>query len=45
MRTDRLLEPLAGAQHRAQRRILNPAFGSTQIHKLSSIFTTKANEV
>jgi cytochrome P450 len=34
-----------GAEHRRQRRLLNPAFGPTQIRNLSGIFIGKANEV
>jgi cytochrome P450 len=34
-----------GAQHRAQRRVMNPAFGPAQVRELSGIFLDKANEV
>jgi cytochrome P450 len=34
-----------GAQHRAQRRVMNPAFGPVQVRELSGIFLDKANEV
>jgi cytochrome P450 len=34
-----------GAPHRAQRRVLNPAFGPVQVRELSGIFLDKANEV
>jgi cytochrome P450 len=35
----------AGAAHRAQRRVINPAFGPTQIRELTGIFLDKANKV
>jgi cytochrome P450 len=31
--------------HRAQRRVMNPAFGRTQVRRLSGIFLVKINEV
>jgi cytochrome P450 len=34
-----------GSAHRAQRRILNPAFGPAQLRALTGIFLDKANEV
>jgi cytochrome P450 len=34
-----------GALHRAQRRVLNPAFGPAQVRELSGIFLDKSNEV
>jgi cytochrome P450 len=34
-----------GAPHRAQRRVLNPAFGPAQVRELSGIFLDKSNEV
>jgi cytochrome P450 len=34
-----------GAPHRAQRRVMNPAFGPVQVRELSSVFLDKANEV
>jgi hypothetical protein len=34
-----------GAAHRMQRKIMNPAFGPTQLRELTGIFLDKANEV
>jgi cytochrome P450 len=34
-----------GAAHRAQRRVLNPAFGPAQLRALTGVFLDKANEV
>jgi cytochrome P450 len=34
-----------GAQHRMQRRVLNPAFGPGQVRDLSGVFLDKSNEV
>jgi cytochrome P450 len=34
-----------GHQHRAQRKMMNPAFGPGQIRELTGIFVDKANEV
>jgi cytochrome P450 len=34
-----------GAAHRAQRKVINPAFGPGQVRDLSGIFLDKANEV
>jgi cytochrome P450 len=34
-----------GDKHRAQRRLLNPAFGPGQVRELTAIFLDKANEV
>jgi cytochrome P450 len=34
-----------GDEHRVQRKVLNPAFGPTQIRALTSVFLDKANEV
>jgi cytochrome P450 len=34
-----------GASHRAQRRVMNPAFGPVQVRELSGVFLDKANEV
>jgi cytochrome P450 len=34
-----------GAEHRRQRRLLNPAFGPAQVRDLSGVFVGKANEV
>jgi hypothetical protein len=34
-----------GAPHRAQRRVLNPAFGPAQVRELSGIFLDRSNEV
>jgi hypothetical protein len=36
---------IEGDKHRAQRRLLNPAFGPGQIRELTGIFLDKANEV
>jgi cytochrome P450 len=34
-----------GDKHRAQRRLMNPAFGPGQVREFTSIFLDKANEV
>jgi cytochrome P450 len=34
-----------GDKHRAQRRLMNPAFGPGQVRELTGIFLDKANEV
>jgi cytochrome P450 len=34
-----------GLEHRRQRRVMNPAFGPSQIRDLTGIFISKANEV
>ncbi|KAI0672471.1 cytochrome P450 [Trametes maxima] len=34
-----------GEQHRQQRRIMNPAFGPSQVRELTEIFVEKANEL
>ncbi|PIL29235.1 cytochrome P450 [Ganoderma sinense ZZ0214-1] len=34
-----------GDQHRQQRRVLNPAFGPSQIRELTDIFVSKSNEL
>ncbi|KAI0656550.1 cytochrome P450 [Cubamyces menziesii] len=35
----------SGEKHRKQRRILNPAFGTTQVRELTEIFVRKSNEL